>query len=96
MKLTIDLLTEALSRSYSFTTCGTLPGSHEVAHVGDLDAQIDCTMRVVEAIYASRGMSWRDITGALVYLKQESFRPAWDRWLAGNPEFPRAHAQDGS
>lgn len=30
MKLTIDLLTEALSRSYSFTTCGTLPGSHEV------------------------------------------------------------------
>ena len=70
-----------------------LPGSHEVAHVGDIDAQIACTMRAVEAIYASRGMSWRDLTGALVYLKRGEFRSAWERWLAGHPEFPRAHSR---
>ena len=74
-------------------TASILPGSHEVAHVGDIDAQVDCTMRAVEAIYASRGMSWRDVSGALVYLKQGSFRAAWDRWLDEHPEFPRAHSR---
>ena len=74
-------------------TASILPGSHEVAHVGDIDAQIACTMRAVEAIYASRGMSWRDLTGALVYLKRGEFRSAWERWLAGHPEFPRAHSR---
>ena len=74
-------------------TASILPGSHDVAHVGDIEAQVDCTMRAVEAIYASRGMSWRDVTGALVYLKREPYRAAWDRWLADHPEFPRAHAR---
>ena len=50
-------------------------------------------MRAVEAIYNSRGMSWQNVSGALVYLKRESYRAAWDRWLAGHPEFPRAHAR---
>ncbi len=74
-------------------TASILPDSHEVAHVGDVDAQVDCTMRAVEAIYASRGMSWRDVTGALVYLKRGEFRAAWDRWLDGHPEFPRTHSR---
>lgn len=74
-------------------TASIAPQSHDVAHVDDVDAQVDCTMRAVEAIYASRGMSWRDVTGALVYLKRAEFRAAWDRWLEGHPEFPRAHAR---
>jgi len=74
-------------------TAAILPDSHEVAHVGDVDAQIDCAMRAVEAIYSSRGMSWRNVSGALVYLKNGSYRAAWDRWLEGHPEFPRAHAR---
>ena len=39
-------------------TASILPCSHEVAHVGDIDAQVDCTMRAVEAIYASRGIEY--------------------------------------
>lgn len=74
-------------------TASILPGSHDVAHAGDVDAQIDCTMRAVEAIYASRGISWRNLTGALVYLKCKEFRAAWDRWLAGHPNFPLAHSR---
>ena len=74
-------------------TASILPGSHEVAHVGDVDAQVDCTMRAVEAIYASRGMGFKDVTGSLVYLKREEYRSAWERWLAGHPEFPRDHAR---
>ena len=74
-------------------TASILPGSHEVAHVGDIEAQVDCTMRAVAAIYESRGMSLRDVTGALVYLKRAEYREAWDRWLADHPEFPRTHAR---
>ena len=74
-------------------TASILPGSHDVAHVGDIDAQVDCTMRAVEAIYESRGMSWGDVSGALVYLKRESYRGAWSRWLEEHPEFPREHSR---
>ena len=89
----VELRTAGWRRVIVSGTASILPGSHEVAHIGDVDAQVDCTMRAVEAIYASRGMSWRDVTGALVYLKKGSFRAAWERWLVRNPEFPRAHAR---
>lgn len=89
----VELRTPGWRRVLVSGTASILPGSHEVAHVGDADAQVDCTMRAVEAIYASRGLSLSDITGALVYLKHESVRAAWNRWLDGHPEFPRAHAR---
>ncbi|MBR2838458.1 MAG: hypothetical protein IKE55_06735 [Kiritimatiellae bacterium] len=74
-------------------TASLAPGSHEVAHVGDVARQIDCAMAAVAAIYASRGMSFRDVSGALVYLKDETCRPHWERWLAAHPEYPAAHAR---
>ena len=89
----VELRTPGWRRVLVSGTASILPGSHEVAHVGDVDAQVDCTMRAVEAIYSSRGMSWREVSGALVYLKHESCRAAWDRWLAGHPDFPRAHVR---
>ena len=88
-----ELRTPGWRRVFVSGTASILPGSHEVAHVGDVDAQVGCTMRAVEAIYSSRGLSWRNVSGALVYLKHGSYRAAWDRWLAGHPEFPRAHAR---
>ena len=89
----VELRTPGWRRVIVSGTAAILPGSHEVAHVGDAEAQIDCTMRAVEAIYASRGMAWRDVSGALIYLKHESHRAAWDRWLAEHLEFPRAHSR---
>lgn len=74
-------------------TASIEPQSHEVAHVDDIVGQIDCTMRAVAAIYESRGLSWKDVTGALIYLKDESFRPHWERWLAAHPDYPRAHSR---
>ena len=88
-----ELRTPGWRRVLVSGTASILPGGHEVAHVGDIDAQIGCTMRAVEAIYSSRGMSWQNVSGALVYLKHASYRAAWDRWLAAHPEFPRAHAR---
>ena len=74
-------------------TASIEPQSHEVAHVDDIAGQIDCTMNAVAAIYASRGMSWKDVTGALVYLKDGSYRHNWDAWLAAHPEYPREHSR---
>ena len=74
-------------------TASIAPHSHEVAHVNDIDGQIDCTMKAVAAIYESRGMSFGDVTGALVYLKDESYRADWERWLAAHPGYPREHSR---
>ena len=74
-------------------TASIAPQSHDVAHVNDIVRQIDCTMRAVGAIYASRGMSWKDVTGALVYLKDESYLANWEAWLSAHPDYPREHAR---
>lgn len=64
-----------------------------MAHVGDVVRQIDCTMQAVEAIYRSCGMSWADVTGALVYLKDAAYQESWNGWLAAHPDYPLAHAR---
>lgn len=74
-------------------TASIKPDSHEVAHIGDIDAQINCTMNAVDAIYRSRGMSLKDVSGALVYLKEERYRENWERWLEAHSEYPRRHSR---
>ena len=74
-------------------TASIKPNSHEVAHVGDIDAQINCTMNAVDAIYRSRGLSLKDVSGALVYLKEERYRDNWERWLKAHDEYPREHSR---
>ena len=74
-------------------TASIAPQSHAVAHLNDIAGQIDCTMKAVAAIYASRGMSWQDVTGALIYLKDEAYREDWERWLSAHPDYPREHAR---
>lgn len=88
-----EVRTPAWRRVIVSGTASLEPNSHAVAHVGDADAQVDCALRAVAAIYASRGLSLADVTGALVYLKDENSRPAWERWLGRHPEFPRAHTR---
>ena len=74
-------------------TASINPDSHDVAHVGDIAAQIDCTMNAVAAIYESRGLSLKDVSGALVYLKEERYRENWEAWLDAHPEYPREHSR---
>jgi len=88
-----EVRTPAWRRVIVSGTASIEPGSHAVAHVGDADAQVECALRAVAAIYESRGLSLADVTGALVYLKEERFRTAWERWLTQHPEFPREHAR---
>ena len=63
-------------------TASIQPNSHDVAFVGDIEKQVDCTMKAVYAILESRGYGWKDVSRAIVYLKEPSFRAAWQAWLA--------------
>ena len=62
-------------------TASIQPNSHDVAFVGDIEKQVDCTMKAVYAILESRGYGWADVSRAIVYLKEPSFRAAWQAWL---------------
>lgn len=88
-----EIRTPAWTRVIVSGTASIKPDSHDVAHVGDIDAQIDCTMNAVAAIYESRGLSLEDVSGALVYLKEERYRANWEAWLAAHPEYPRQHSK---
>ena len=69
-------------------TASIKPNSHDVAYVGDIEKQVDCTMKAVFAILESRGYGWSDTTRAIVYLKRPEFRDAWRACLrkAGLPD----------
>jgi len=64
--------------------------SGETAHVGDLEAQIELTMDVVEAILVSRGMDWSDATRAVAYFRDAADGTAFDAFCssAGIPDLP--------
>jgi len=64
------------------------------AHTGDIDAQIDLTLRVVAAILESRGMDWRDTARAILYFRKPEWMPRWHarRAALGLPELPAIFA----
>jgi len=76
-------------------TASIAPGGESV-HRGDVPAQIDLTMRVVEAILASRGMSWSDTSRAIAYFQDIRDAPLLADYCraSGIIEFPvvNAHA----
>lgn len=49
-------------------------------HAGDVTAQVDLTMQVVEALLQSRGMRWADVTRALAYFRRAGDVAAYRRW----------------
>jgi len=79
-----EIIAPGLNQLMVSGTASIKPNSHEVAYVGDIVKQIDCTMQAVLAILESRGRSWREVTRAVVYLKRPEFRAAWQAWLAAN------------
>jgi enamine deaminase RidA (YjgF/YER057c/UK114 family) len=61
-------------------TASIEPGGR-TAHPGDVQAQIGLTMEVVDAILASRGMSFSDVTRATAYYRSASDAPRFAGWL---------------
>ncbi len=62
-------------------TASILPDSADVAFPGDPDRQVECAMRAALAIVESRGMSARDVSRAIVYLKKPEYAASWEKWL---------------
>jgi enamine deaminase RidA (YjgF/YER057c/UK114 family) len=79
-------------RLYVSGTASIEPGGR-TAHVGDLGMQIDLTLRVVHAILASRGMDWRDVVRATVYVQRAEFAQAWATAAGNLPPMPTVVAE---
>ncbi|MDR1009967.1 MAG: translation initiation inhibitor [Opitutaceae bacterium] len=62
----------------------------KTAHAGDLDAQIDLSLRVVGAILKLRGMDWRDTSRAILYFPKIEWMSRWEarREALGLPPIP--------
>jgi enamine deaminase RidA (YjgF/YER057c/UK114 family) len=61
-------------------TASIEPGGRTV-HVGDVAAQIETTMEVVQAILESRGMTWHNTTRATAYFRSPLDAPRFSAWL---------------
>ncbi|MBM4153972.1 MAG: hypothetical protein FJ221_02975 [Lentisphaerae bacterium] len=79
----VEITVPGCRRMYISGTASIHPEG-ETAHVGDVDAQVDLSMRVVKGILDSAGYSWTDINRAVAYFKNPSDAGAWDRWVKAN------------
>jgi enamine deaminase RidA (YjgF/YER057c/UK114 family) len=66
----------------------------ETDHVGDVEGQIDLSMRVVEAILESTGMQWSDLSRAVAYFRNSADVPLFGDYCSKNglPPMPIAIA----
>ena len=75
-------------RHLTISGTASIDRSGATVHVGDVAAQLDLTMRVVEAILHSRGMVWAHVMRALAYFRRPSDVAAYRRWEAVNGTGP--------
>lgn len=64
----VEIATPA-SRTLLISGTAGIDPAGETVSLGDVSGQIRCTLEVVEALLASRGMAWRDVTRAVGYFK---------------------------
>jgi len=79
----VEVRMPAYRRLYVAGTASIHPDGR-TAHVGDVEAQVDLTMRVVWGILESAGYDWSDINRATAYFKRPGDTGAWNRWVTRN------------
>jgi enamine deaminase RidA (YjgF/YER057c/UK114 family) len=77
----VEIGTPDLRRLFVSGTASIEPGGR-TAHAGDIQKQIALTFDVVEAILASRGMSWQNTSRATCYFKHAGHAWALTEYLA--------------
>jgi len=77
------IVTPEHERLYVSGTASIEPGGDTV-HIGEMDKQVDLTMRVVEAILAERNMAWRDVVRGLAYIRNPRDVAVFQDWLQAN------------
>lgn len=83
-------ITEPGLRRVLVSGTASIAADGTTAHVGDVCAQTDLTLDVVEAILRSSGMDWPDVTRAVAYFRRAEDSPVLeDRWSSrGGPDLP--------
>jgi len=79
----VELASPDLRRLFVSGTASIEPGGKSM-HPGDVMAQIELTMKVVNGILHSRGMTYADVTRATAYFKHPADAPAFAEWCAEN------------
>ena len=79
----VEIVYPGLRRLFISGTASILPGG-ETAFVGDVDRQIDLSMKVTAAILESRGMGWADLTRVVAYVRRHEDIPAFGAWCRRN------------
>jgi len=78
----VELVASDHRRLYVSGTASIASGG-ETAHVGDVAAQINRTLDVVQAILESRDMGWSDVSRATAYVKHGGDAKAYHEALGG-------------
>lgn len=77
----VELATPDLRRLLVSGTASIEPGGRS-SHQGNLVAQIQLTMKVVNGVLRARGMTYTDVIRATAYFKNPSDAPAFAEWCA--------------
>ncbi len=84
----VEIRTPKSRRVMISGTASIEPGG-ETAFVGDVEKQIDLTMRVIEAILSARGMDLGDVVHSVAYCLRPEYYNAFKAWLsARNIDIP--------
>ena len=57
-------------------------------HIDDIERQVDLTMRVIEGILTSRGMTFDNTVRAVVYCLRPEYYQVFQKWLQKNTQIP--------
>lgn len=91
----VEILTPEHRRILISGTASIEPEGKTI-HVGDVEGQIDTTMKVVDGILGARGMGLADISRAILYFRNAADAPAFEKYRAdaGLPHFPAITAHN--
>ena len=78
-----EVVTKDFRTVFVSGTASIEPGGKTV-HIGDPAKQIALSMEVIQAILATREMTWRDTSRAIAYLKRPEYHDQWQAWLKDN------------
>lgn len=89
----VEIDTGAVRKLMISGTASILPDGKS-AHAGDLDKQIELTLKVVSEILKSRGMDFSNVTRSVLYFKEKGAAPAFKKYCerSGIPAFPSVTA----
>lgn len=76
----VELDTERSRRIFVSGSASIEPGG-KTAHVGNIEAQVELTMQVIENILASRGLGFENVSSAVSYCLRPEYYAAFEKWL---------------